>query len=255
KKENISWLGDLVPQIENLGCKDVTIIFYEELKEKDFFYIFEIFEDTRIKSFEITSKYHKKITDKLLFKINSKLQQLTRLTFFSAPEDKTEFWDDKIFYDRIYSTNKIASFKSCGIVDKKYFNVNLPKVIEAINYNSCLNMKMAVDINGNIKNCPAMIHNFGNVKDTKLGEALNDIKFKQYWNISKDQIEGCKDCEFRYICTDCRAYIEDPKNLYSKPLKCGYNPYTTTWEEWSINPLKDKAIEFYGMTKIEKNNA
>ncbi|NIG32274.1 grasp-with-spasm system SPASM domain peptide maturase, partial [Enterobacter sp. Ap-916] len=33
----------------------------------------------------------------------------------------------------------------------------------------------------------------------------------------------------------------------SKPLKCGYNPYTGEWEEWSINPLKQKAIKYYGM--------
>jgi hypothetical protein len=57
----------------------------------------------------------------------------------------------------------------------------------------------------------------------------------------------CKDCEFRYICTDCRAYLEDPYNEYSKPLKCGYDPYTGEWSEWSTNPLKQAAIKYYGM--------
>ena len=59
------------------------------------------------------------------------------------------------------------------------------------------------------------------------------------------KIHVCKDCEFRYICTDCRAYIEDPNDILSKPLKCGYNPYTAEWSEWSRNPLKQKAIEQY----------
>lgn len=36
----------------------------------------------------------------------------------------------------------------------------------------------------------------------------------------------------------------------SKPLKCGYNPYTSEWAEWSTNPLKRKAINFYGMKEI-----
>ena len=74
--------------------------------------------------------------------------------------------------------------------------------------------------------------------------------FKKYWFINKDQIAVCKDCEFRYICTDCRAYIENPEDMYSKPLKCAYNPYTSEWEEWSTNPLKQKAIEHYGMKEM-----
>lgn len=76
-----------------------------------------------------------------------------------------------------------------------------------------------------------MPQSFGNIKDTTLQEALDQPDFKKYWNVTKDQIEVCKDCEFRYICTDCRAYTEHPENMYAKPLKCGYNPYTCEWEE------------------------
>lgn len=90
------------------------------------------------------------------------------------------------------------------------------------------------------------------VKTSILWEALEHPDFKKYWYIHKDQIEVCKDCEFRYICTDCRAYLEDPDNLYSKPLKCGYDPYTCEWEEWSTNPLKQQAIEYYGMQELVK---
>ena len=100
-----------------------------------------------------------------------------------------------------------------------------------------------------------MSENFGNIKDTSLSEALNKNNFKKYWNITKDQIEICKDCEFRHICTDCRAYIEEPDNQYSKPLKCGYNPYTNEWSEWSTNPLKQKGIEAYGLQNLIKKDA
>ena len=33
----------------------------------------------------------------------------------------------------------------------------------------------------------------------------------------------------------------------SKPLKCGYNPYTNEWADWSTNPLKQETIEYYGI--------
>ncbi len=95
-----------------------------------------------------------------------------------------------------------------------------------------------------------MAQSFGNIKDTTLQEALDHPDFKKYWNVTKDQVQVCKDCEFRYICTDCRAYLENPEDMYSKPLKCGYDPYTGVWEEWSTNPLKQHAIDYYGMRDI-----
>jgi len=77
----------------------------------------------------------------------------------------------------------------------------------------------------------------------KIKSFLKKNNFKKYWNITKDQIETCKDCEFRYVCTDCRAYLKNPSSMFSKPLKCGYNPYKGIWEEWSDNPIKNKEIQ------------
>lgn len=149
----------------------------------------------------------------------------------------------------------IVNEKHCGIINDEYFYSNIKLFSESQHHNTCLNKKIAIDKNGNIKNCPSMSENFGNIKDTSLSEALNKNNFKKYWNITKDQIEICKDCEFRHICTDCRAYIEEPDNQYSKPLKCGYNPYTNEWSEWSTNPLKQKGIEAYGLQNLIKKDA
>jgi hypothetical protein len=44
-------------------------------------------------------------------------------------------------------------------------------------------------------------------------------------------------------------------NNLSKPLKCGYNPYTNEWAEWSTNPLKEKAIAYYGMQDLVRKDA
>ncbi len=52
------------------------------------------------------------------------------------------------------------------------------------------------------------------------------------------------------MCTDCRAYVEDPNDNLSKPLKCGYDPYTGKWEEWSTNPLKKTAMKHYGFDTL-----
>lgn len=152
----------------------------------------------------------------------------------------------------VYSNKHYPLNKHCGLIRKENFNVNLKFYAFSKNKNSCLFNKISIDENGNIKNCPSMKESFGNIKDMTLSDALNKQGFKKYWDIKKDDITGCKDCEFRHICTDCRAYIENPDDIHSKPLKCGYNPYTNEWEEWSINPLKQKSIDFYGIREIIK---
>ena len=150
----------------------------------------------------------------------------------------------------VYFTKNLKNSKSCGIINKWYFTINIKSFSEAQHHNTCLNRKISIDADGNIKNCPSMKESYGNIKDTTLEEALNKPGFRKYWNIKKDDITKCKDCEFRYICTDCRAYLEDPDDIYSAPLKCGYDPYTGKWEKWSKNPLKQKAIEYYGMEDL-----
>lgn len=95
--------------------------------------------------------------------------------------------------------------------------------------NSCLNKKIAIDKSGFIKNCPSSRKIYGHITETKLIDVI-DEQFSSVWKINKDQIKECKDCEFRYICTDCRAYLKDSCDIYSKPEKCKYNPYEGIWE-------------------------
>lgn len=150
----------------------------------------------------------------------------------------------------LVSKEDVINKTNCGCVHPSLFSNNLEHIRESMNFNSCLNRKISIDSEGNIKNCPSMAESYGNIRDTTLAEALEKPGFKKYWDINKDKIHVCKDCEFRYICTDCRAYVEDPDDILSKPLKCGYNPYTGEWSEWSTNPLKQKAIDYYGMREM-----
>jgi SPASM domain peptide maturase of grasp-with-spasm system len=135
----------------------------------------------------------------------------------------------------------------CGIVDMAYFNFSIQHYTEAMQRNSCLNRKISIDQYGYIKNCPSMANHFGHVNDIALSEVLKNNTFYEVSGITKDHVSVCNNCEFRYVCTDCRAYLEKPDDLNSKPLKCGYNPYTCTWEEWATIPAKQAAMSYYGL--------
>lgn len=209
-----------------------------------------IFSGSTLQGIEIFSPFHNLVDLDFIQSLDKNTARIYSLVFYSCPKAPFEVKDD--FRFAINFTRQVLKISSCGKVNLDYFNTSLPKVLEALNHNSCLHKKIGIDIDGNIKNCPAMSQSFGNIKNTNLEEALKHKDFKKYWNLTKGHIEVCKDCEFRYICTDCRAFIEQiyfDKNQrdISKPLKCGYNPYTTEWEEWSTNPLKQKAIQYYGI--------
>lgn len=120
--------------------------------------------------------------------------------------------------------------EQCGKISTDFFAINMDMFYEAQHHNTCLNRKVCIDANGDIRNCPAMKQSYGNIRDTTLKEAIEKPGFKDCWTICKDQIDVCKDCEFRYMCTDCRAFIKDPANPYSQPAKCTYNPYICLWE-------------------------
>lgn len=250
-RKNIVELGRIVDELESLDCQHISIIFYNELSQRNFIDIIDQFHKRKLKSFDIVSKWSFEIGKSFLMTAPDNIQ-LSHLSFYGVP---TEFMNDKFDdfnFEVIFSNENIINFSHCGKVNIQSFNTNLPKVLEAINYNSCLYKKISIDINGNIKNCPALPCNFGNLKNNTLKSALEQVDFKKYWNLNKDEIQICKDCEFRYICTDCRAYTElthsNQSGLdISKPLKCGYDPYTGKWAEWSSNPLKQKAIKFYNM--------
>ncbi len=211
--------------------------------------ILSLFYDSNVKSIELHINTKDKILSRELRTAFNKQLRLYNIYLYNQDVDE-EILINKHHCCLLTKTKTQLDVRFCGIVHPKYFSLSMSHYTESLHYNTCLNRKIAVDAEGNIKNCPSMPFSYGNIKDINIEDVIKKKSFQKYWNIKKDDIAVCKDCEFRYICTDCRAYLENPKDLYSKPLKCGYNPYTNKWEEWSKNPLKQKAIKYYDMQEI-----
>jgi len=243
----------ILAELSELNCKFLQFRIFKQIKPKELLSILDFLEKIKSNTIgvEILLNYNNSYTHTVIEDVFNKYKRLNILAFYSSDTESAK----KISYSQYYLFKKdiLKSQKGCGIIQNK-FSINIKTFTEGQNCNSCLNKKISIDTNGNIKNCPSMPQSFGNIKDTTLEEALNHKDFKKYWNITKDLIDVCKDCEFRHVCTDCRAYIEKPNDIYSKPLKCGYNPYTNEWSEWSTNPLKQKAIEYYGMQELVKKD-
>lgn len=230
-----------------LGCNNIQLRSYRSFGIDEMKNILESIDDTTIESIQFIIPF---VSDEFSENIIELVDVYPRMRFvqmYGANDNVMLMADDEKSVTILTVKDTLKNHKCCGVISQNYFSVALSTFTESQHHNTCLNRKLSIDVSGNIKNCPSMSNSFGNIKNTNLRETLGHPDLKKYWNIKKDDIAKCQDCEFRHICIDCRAFIENPEDIYSAPLKCGYDPYTNKWEEWSENPLKEKTIQYYGM--------
>jgi radical SAM protein with 4Fe4S-binding SPASM domain len=98
-------------------------------------------------------------------------------------------------------------------------------------WNSCWFGRAAVTSNGDVLPCVfARRQVAGNVKRKSLRKIILGREMLKLWRLSMDHIEVCKDCEYRYVCEDCRPWAYGlTDNLCAKSPRCTYNPYTGKW--------------------------
>lgn len=236
---------DLFPvldQLSDLGCKFIQFRFYHKIDMAKVASILLYLDRIQSNSIgvDFVLPFQKTNPNEAFIQLFKQHPRLNTVIFYGSPFGKHIHPMGASKY-LIHMATEIVSEKSCGVIEKGLFSINLKTFTEAQQHNTCLNGKISVDKRGEIRNCPSMPASFGHVDEVPLSTAIKKAQFKKYWSVHKDQIEVCKDCEFRYICTDCRAYTTDASNPKSKPLKCGYNPYTGEWKAWSTNPLKEQA--------------
>ena len=104
-------------------------------------------------------------------------------------------------------------------------------------WNSCWFGKFAVTSNGDIIPCIfARDQICGNVKNDRESKLRDNLL--KLWGITKDDIDTCKDCEFRYACDDCRPLSSNGDcGVYSKYPRCTYDPYSCEWKNGILTDI------------------
>jgi len=214
-------LEAILGQLSVLGCKALEIRFYYQPAMCDFIRALETASASTIQQLEVCVE--KSVDYKLdaLMDLKNRFPKLSKITLSNTNENVIYKRDGLVV---IYSTELIRSESMCGVTGDLYCIAENKLFWESMHYNNCLYKKIAVDKDGYIKNCPSMKEHFGHVSETTLTSVVHQDAFKKFWNITKDNIETCSECELRYVCQDCRAYTQQADNPYSKPLKCKYDP-------------------------------
>jgi SPASM domain peptide maturase of grasp-with-spasm system len=216
-------------ELEDLGCKDIQLRFYDFINPAELSNILDLLDKRRIKSVEIILKFDEVYKKRFALALTKKYLRIRTLYFHSSPKNDVYVMNDGktalAMGNIVYIKQTISSNEHCGQINPGFFTFGISSFSEAVNFNSCLNRKVSIDYNGDLKNCPTLNKVFGNVNTDLISEVLNS-DFTRLWYINKDQINICKDCEFRYVCTDCRGFLD---NDFQKPKKCTYDPYISQW--------------------------
>lgn len=114
------------------------------------------------------------------------------------------------------------------LITQDTFSVELNKnfVNRLISGHNCFSRRLYFGANLEVYPCVMERRiSHGSLNNHKLKDIINN----DILNMKKDKIEGCKECEFRYCCFDCRPNSLG-NSILSKPWYCTYNPKEGTWE-------------------------
>jgi radical SAM protein with 4Fe4S-binding SPASM domain len=124
------------------------------------------------------------------------------------------------------------------------FKASPAKVKDYQSGHPCLRGKIVITESGDILPCIfSRDQVIGNYLDCRnLSEVISHQALRQIWHVTKDDILVCRDCEYRYVCFDCRALAQAGKDgvtfTNAPNPRCTYNPYTGQWGEgvWKVEP-------------------
>lgn len=223
-------LNKIFGDLENLGCLALEIRIYDEFELDYLIEILDCSANTGITSISLKYNCFSSFpNEKIIDNIEMKYFNLHSIEIYNAEKKKSVEYSQRVqvmFYE-----DQLLSSTHCGFVHKENFILNKTFFLESMNFNSCLNRKIVIDVKGQVKNCPAMTELFGDHHEVSLQSIARKSAFQAKWAITKDEVVVCKNCEFRYVCLDCRAFqtITSEDKLHGKPIKCNYDPFLGEW--------------------------
>lgn len=228
-KSNLYDMDAVIEQFDQLNCKAVQIRFYDLYTPTEVAGVLKLFNNSRIKDIELIFQFNKSYKTQDLLKEFQSYHRISKIIIYKSPENKLEFIDELRMFTVTHITNDVSEKSFCGYIHPNNFIQNITFFTESLSFNTCLNRKIVIDKAGNIKNCPSISESFGNINTHQIRTIVETPAFQKKWHIKKDDINVCRDCEFRYMCLDCRAFLNDSE-MFNQPAKCAYNPYIAKWK-------------------------
>ncbi len=221
-------------QIATIKCQNVQLRFDQTTNHCTLYDTVMYFINLKaLRSLELVIPYssinkvlgHKELTEQSL---------LSRIIVYGdhTEADKNRLAKLKNIDVIMYKFSDFPRFK--GLNETRFMNLQPNMLIfsEAKNHNLYYNGKAYIESDGNVYQSPFVHTASGNIFTSPLQDIVKTRNFQKYWNITKDSIKVCKDCEFRYTCCDGRVpkYNVNSEEYYYDST-CKYDPYTGNFKE------------------------
>lgn len=217
-------LKKAIDELSDMRCDGLKLRFFKILPVDFIKDTFELFHETSIRGVEYIIQFDENRCDyhdlSNLIELNPRIQSVLISNTPSHYICNRNSLSQKLFFTK----DAITTPDSCGIFHPSFLRPVQEFYQLSLNHNNCLYGLISINSKGYICNCPSLHQTFGHYNNTRLKDVIENPQFLKLWNITKDKIDSCKNCELRYACQDCRAFIDDDKIEYAKPYKCHYHP-------------------------------
>lgn len=191
-------------------------------EKSELFNILNILSNTFVNNLELYL-HCKKYSDEEVKEIIKAYPVISKIILLGANENSIDY----LYGGNHLSINKIASEHINSSKNQIKFVFNKRFFIESHKYNTFYNKRLFINELGDV----SFVNNFSpifNISDYNINKILKSSLLK-FWQISKDNIEICKDCEFRHMCYDSRVPKTNGHYWYYETF-CIYNPFVCKWE-------------------------
>ncbi|MCK9321702.1 MAG: grasp-with-spasm system SPASM domain peptide maturase, partial [Bacteroidales bacterium] len=226
-EKTITNLKYLINELSELGCEHLMLL-SKGKNEKNKIYDFLVsFNNTAFRSIDLAVSWDGTEMNSFIESFFLSQIRLFRVFIYNANENSVNFYDK--FRLKQYILSKDNILNKCELSFQTGFVISKSMYVDSISNNNCLGKKLIVTKDGNVKKCLLSNEVFGDITKNTLSQIISKENFWCYMNYSKDEIDVCKDCEFRYMCIDCR-FRRTTQDNFSQPVFCTYNPYIAKWQ-------------------------
>ncbi|MDR2064575.1 MAG: grasp-with-spasm system SPASM domain peptide maturase [Prevotellaceae bacterium] len=218
----------IISELSYLGCRNIIIHIKDNIEMDYVNVMLEIFKKYPYKHIDIFIPYSSASNDiSILENICLYNTTINTIIIYNTPFEK-KIQSDKLSWNIIFTKTKKIDY---NFISKNKFSTNINTFSEAQNYNLFFNRKLIISSLGYILNSINTDDNKYNIYNKTLKDIIKEDGIRNKWNINKDRLLICKDCEFRYMCIDSRDPIEIGNNQWKFNTECNYNPYIAKWKD------------------------
>ena len=227
--DSLPFIHNAIQQLNSIGCEAIELRFIDEFSYQVIADILTLFNNSRTKCIFLFIKYSDSLKFGNLKSFYINFSTISTIIVHSSikNEDYKNLLPPNV-YSKIKSIEKIINIENVETVNSVSMVLNMASFTEAYNYNLGLNRKVCINHKGEIKNYLSHNKTFGLIQVDNLREVIGNIEFQKKWNITKDNIEVCRDCQNRFFCMDTADIIQKEGKYYRK-INCKFDPYKNTW--------------------------